>query len=73
MLYRVLMVCHVEFCYNFGEKKIKNKLVRWVLDLQGVNFQFTKKSSSEFSILLMDRLNYIRIRSTFSMMSPGVS
>ena len=29
VLYRVLMVCHVEFCYNHGEKVIRDKLFRW--------------------------------------------
>ena len=28
VLYRVLMVCHVEFCYNHGEKVIRDKLCR---------------------------------------------
>ena len=28
VLYRVLMVCHVEFCYRHGEKVIRDKLFR---------------------------------------------
>ena len=28
VFYRYLMVCHVDICYNYGEKIIKNKLIR---------------------------------------------
>ena len=30
VLYRVLMVCHVEFCYGQGERRIRDKLFRSV-------------------------------------------
>ena len=28
VIYRVLMVCHVEFCFKHGEKVIRDKLFR---------------------------------------------
>ena len=30
ILYRVLMVCHVDFCYKYGEKNIRDFLFRLV-------------------------------------------
>ena len=29
VIYRVLMVCHVDFCMRHGEKIIRDKLFRW--------------------------------------------
>ena len=29
VVYRVLMVCHVEFCYNHGEKVLRDTLFRF--------------------------------------------
>ena len=29
VVYRVLMVCYVDFCYTRGEKQIRDQLCRW--------------------------------------------
>ena len=29
VVYRVLMVCYVDFCYTHGEKQIRDQLCRW--------------------------------------------
>ena len=29
VVYRVMMVCHVDFCYKHGEKQIRDQLCRW--------------------------------------------
>ena len=36
VVYRVLMVCHVEFCYNHGEKVLRDTLFRF--DPPMINF-----------------------------------
>ena len=41
VLYRVLMVCHVEFCYNHGEKVIRDKLFRWGTHVPGLSSRVT--------------------------------
>ena len=46
VLYRVLMVCHVEFCYNHGEKVIRDKLFRWGTHVSDLATELTWHVSS---------------------------
>ena len=61
VVYRVMMVCHVDFCYTRGEKQIRDQLCRWTTFFL------------EDKILTVRLLYFSRFCLLFPMMIGGIS